>query len=194
MLQQKGLLLLRVKRFEGTRDGRKAYRYLYEYCEGQGSEDTKATRALEDLMALELTKGGNYGMDAFLNKFESILQILDECRELPSDRFQKILLLSHVRDDSYKSVKTLLKLNTEKKFDDCVLELQKCGIDMAHNGSRNAKARANLGTTEEKLNNNNINRKMQGNRKSNNSSTSNTQADEKDEYYMNPEIYKRLSR
>ena len=133
-------------------------------------------------------------MDAFLNKFESILQILNECGELPSERFQKILLLSRVRDDSYESVKTLLKLNTEKKFDDCVLELQKCGIDMAHNGSGNAKARTNLCTTEEKQNNNNVKRKMQGNRKSNNSSTSNTQADEKDEYYTNPEIYKQLSR
>ena len=65
---------------------------------------------------------------------------------------------------------------------------------MAHNGSHNAKAWANLGTTEEKSNNKNVNHKTQGNRKSNNSSTSNTQADEKDEYYTNPEIYKQLSR
>ena len=62
-----GFVFIKVKRFEGTRDGRKAYRYLYEYCEGQGLEDTKATRALEDSMTLELTKGGNYGMDAFPN-------------------------------------------------------------------------------------------------------------------------------
>ena len=55
-------------------------------------------------------------MDTFLTKFEEILEELDNTGELPSARFQKILLLSRINDDRYDAVKTQLKLDNSNYF------------------------------------------------------------------------------
>ena len=164
----KGTAYTKIKPFKKKKDGVLAYKALRDWYDGQGCEETKATRGWNNLHTLILHKNSNYGMDGYISRYEKAIQDLDDVGEIVSEKLRKTILLKGIKDDYYKAAITTLKMDSSKKSEACVNELQKIGIDYDTENSKRSSRNANSTSTDNKSNSNSTNKKNNNNNKNQN--------------------------
>ena len=163
----KGTAYIKIKPFKKDKDGFHAYKALRDWYDGQGCEETKAARGWNNLHTLVLHKNSNYGMDGYISRYEKAIQDLDDVGEPVSEKLRKNILLKGIKDDYYKPAITTLKMDSTKKSDACILELQKIGIDYDTENSKRSSRNANSTNTDKKNNKNSTTQNSQNNNNKN---------------------------
>ena len=125
-----GTAILKVVKYDSTRDGAQAWADLIEWYEGQGSMEAIAKRAMETLQTLQLTRGTRFGAEGYISRFEQAIQDLQETNHEYDEVMKKITFLSGIRDPQYENLMAILKLDNTRSYEQCVMEVRRCAIDI----------------------------------------------------------------
>ena len=132
----KSTAVSRVKRYSKTKDGRGSWLALVDWYEGQGSTDALAKKALQIITSHKLTTKSYGGAELFMDKFEGVLQDLDDFGTPYDQRMAKINSLSNIEDDAYQITKETLSMNDDKTYVDALNEVRRKSIDVEENKSK----------------------------------------------------------
>jgi hypothetical protein len=125
MATAQGTAILKVEKFRPTADGRGAWMALRDWYEGQGSNEAVAKRAMKMLHSSKLTSATTNGADGFIQIFEQALQDLEETNHFYDPTMKKLIFLDNIQDEAYKIVVEMLKLDSDKTYDDCIIEIRR---------------------------------------------------------------------
>jgi hypothetical protein len=121
---------LKVEKFRLTADGRGAWMALRDWYEGQGSNESVAKRAMKILHSSKLTSATPNGADGYIQIFEQALQDLEETKHYYDPTMKKIMFLDNIQDEAYKIIVEMLKLDSSKTYDDCIIEIRRRSVDV----------------------------------------------------------------
>ena len=124
----KGTALTRVTKHSEKQDGRESWMELNRWFEGQGSKETVAKDALTVITTHKLTSNSFGGADKYMEKFENAMQELIRIEKPYDLTMAKINFLSNIQDPEYKIVKETLEMDSNKDYNDCVIEIRKKSI------------------------------------------------------------------
>jgi hypothetical protein len=89
-----------------------------------------AKRAMETLQTLQLTRGKMYGAEGYISNFEQAIQDLKETNHQYDKIMKKITFLSGIKDPLYKNLIAILKLDNNRAYNQCVMEVRRNAIDL----------------------------------------------------------------
>ena len=116
---------LKVEKFRLTVGGRGAWMALRDWYEGQGSNESVAKRAMKILHSSKLTSATPNGADGYIQIFEQALQDLEETKHYYDPTMKKIMFLDNIQDEAYKIIVEMLKLNSSKTYDNCIIKIRR---------------------------------------------------------------------
>jgi hypothetical protein len=125
-----GTAILKVVKHDTTRDGALAWADLMEWYKGQGSMEAIAKRAMETLQTLQLTRRTMYGAEGYISNFEQAIQDLEDTNHQYDEVMKKITFLSGIKDPLYTNLIAILKLDDNRAYDQCVMEVRCNAIDL----------------------------------------------------------------
>jgi len=129
-LLAKGTALTRVKKVCKSHDERESWKEVVIRYEGQGSKETLARNALTTITTHQLTHNSYGGAEAYLDKFETALQDLEEIDKPYDLAMVKIHFLTNIKDNEYKIVKENLEMNQSKTYNDCLVKIRRKSISV----------------------------------------------------------------
>ena len=128
-----------TERFRDTEDGLGAWLALENCQKGEGCEETCATNALDDLRDLKLTPNYPGGAEAFISKWDEIIQTLEELNrgtknpsewKKPSKFLERSLFKEAIVDPDFEIIITNLDMLTVPPT------LKKCKSEVRQRGKK----------------------------------------------------------
>ena len=113
-----------ITKHHETQDGARAWKELKERFHTEGNLDVQVQECLESIMNLHLDYDSPGGMEHYLNKFESLCQMLEVSGTDNglTENQKKTFLLKNITDRDYNSTKDLCQ---DKSLDQCITALRK---------------------------------------------------------------------
>ena len=134
----------KVNKHHTNKDGRAAFLEIDAYQQGQGSDEVCASNAWAQLNRLKLTPVYPGGAEAFLAKWEDVLDKLRDVNQAPNQFLERTMLKDAIQDEDYSSVLTSLDLlDIPPSVEKCKAEIRKKGakLDMSRKSTASRKAR-----------------------------------------------------
>jgi hypothetical protein len=103
----KGTALAKVKKYDVTRDGALAWLDLKQYYNQEGDKKTYGAECLKSLVTLTLEHANRGGMDDYINRFELIIDQLQESDQPLTEDQKKVFFLKGIQDHSYSNTRDL---------------------------------------------------------------------------------------
>jgi hypothetical protein len=110
----KGTALAKVKKYDATRDGALAWLDLKEYYNQEGDKKTYGAECLKNLVTLTLEHANRGGMDDYINRFELIIDQLQESDQPLTEDQKKVFFLQGITDHSYSMTRKTEELDHER--------------------------------------------------------------------------------
>ena len=125
-----GTAILRVEQFSASRNGHAAWKSLVDWYEGQGSTNSVAKRAMSVLHNLKLTRSTTNYVEGYIARFEEALQDLAETGHEYDSVMKKITFLAGIIDPSVKNYVDILRLDDNKSYEDCVMDIRRFSFEI----------------------------------------------------------------
>ena len=117
-----GMALYKIKKFDVTRDGYKAWHHLCNHYYACGDVSSYVTTLMDQLINLKLEPNKPGGIEQYIAKFESLLLHLEEAKSPVVDAHAITMFLNGIQDRTYEAYKTTCRAN--------LFDLNKCIINL----------------------------------------------------------------
>ena len=125
-----------VKKHDRNTNGRQAFLDLDITYWSQGAQDNAATRAMTQIEEARLTRRTKDGAEGYIQTWEDALDDLDEAERPYDPLLRKLKFLDGIEDPTYDHVREILRLDTTKDYDNCVLALRQASIQKSSKWDR----------------------------------------------------------
>ena len=120
-----GMALYKIKKFDESKDGHKAWRRLCDHYHAFGDVNTYATSLMNQLINLKLEANMNGSVEKYIADFESLLLKLEEAKNLVPEQIAISIFLSGIRDRNYSAFKTMCMANPTSTLDTLIITLRR---------------------------------------------------------------------
>ena len=124
----KGTALSKIKKYQDTRDGALAWKYLKEYYDQEGNKDIFGANALVSLLNLHLEYNSPGGFDKYTNDFELLCAKIAESDTPLTEQQKKTMFLRGINDRDFTATKDICQEG--KTYSETVLCLRNKAIEL----------------------------------------------------------------
>ena len=160
-----GTCIIIVEQHKAEQDGVAAWKNIIDWYEGQGNAENIAMRAIKGIQECILTRTTRDGGDGYLSVISKYHQDLEENGHRFDEIIKKVMILGNIRDDRYAVLVEMLRGDTTKTYEDCVMEIRRKAVELRSNepALRQARQAVRNNTARRNFNVQSLNRGPVGN-------------------------------